>query len=233
MADAELSLPDQNQRRLELESLRALLQPEDMVLDIGCANGVTTNDLAPGVARMVGVDVTTAMLRRARKGRAEFAAGDVRRLPFRSGSFDVVMSTRCLINLPDWAAQQAGLEEELRVTRPGGRLVLLEGLAEGRRGLDALRREMGLEPMPHVPYNRDLPDGPLMAFLQERGKVEMVRKFGLYDLISRVAHPLMVAPEGPSYDAPINAVAADLALELEGFNEISRLGLIVLRKPGD
>jgi len=229
-ADAELSLPDQNQRRLEIESLRPLLNPADRVLDVGCANGVMTNELAAGVGWIVGVDLTEGMLRRAQEGPAVFAGADVRKIPFPTGTFDVVVSTRCLINLPDWEQQLAGLEETLRVVRAGGRLILLEGLAEGRRGLDELRERVGLEPMPAVAYNRDLPDGPLLRFLEQRGQIEQLRKFGVYDLLSRVAHPLMVAPDGPRYDAPINAVAADLALKLEGFDEISRLGLIVLRK---
>lgn len=227
-----MSLPDQSQRRLELESLRRLVNKDEMVLDVGCANGVTTNALASDVARIVGVDLTEGMLRRGRTGGARFANADVRKLPFRTGAFDVVISTRCLINLPDWEEQMTGLEEALRVTRAGGRLVLLEGLADGRRGLDELRREMGLESMPAVGYNLDLPDEQLMEFLEERGEIEEVRKFGVYDLLSRVCHPLMVAPENPRYDAPINEVAANLALRLEGFDEISRLGLIVVRKPG-
>ncbi len=231
VADEALSLPDHSQRRLERESLRLLLDAGDSVLDIGCANGVTTNELASEVARMVGVDVTEGMLQRMKSGAAEFAGADVRKLPFRTGAFDVVMSTRCLINLASWEEQMAALDEVLRVVRAGGRLILLEGMAEGRRGLDQLRGQMGLEPMPAVGYNRDLPEDLLMRFLEERGKIEMVRKFGVYDLISRVCHPLMVAPESPSYEARINSVAADLALKLEGFDGISRLGLIVVRKP--
>ncbi len=232
-ADEDLSSPDRSQRRMELGVLRPLLNRDDFVLDVSCANGVTTNALASAVAQIVGVDLTEGMLRRARNGPAVFANADVRKLPFRTGAFDIVISTRCLINLPDWAEQMVVLDEALRVTRAGGRLMLLEGLAEGRRGLDDLRQEVGLEPMPAVSHNVDLSEERLMPFLEKRGAIEEARRFGVYDLISRVCHPLMVAPKSPKYGARINEVAADLALKLEGFDEISRLGLVVVRKLAD
>jgi demethylmenaquinone methyltransferase/2-methoxy-6-polyprenyl-1,4-benzoquinol methylase len=64
-----------------------------------------------------------------------FVAGDALALPFRNGAFDAVTISFGLRNV---ANADAALTEMLRVTRPGGRLVICEfGHLPGRR-LDAL-----------------------------------------------------------------------------------------------
>lgn len=80
-------------------------------------------------ARVAGVDFALPMLARgARKAGARGAAlsliqGDALRLPFRDGAFDGVIIAFGLRNLED---REAGLREMGRVTRAGGRLVVLE-----------------------------------------------------------------------------------------------------------
>jgi demethylmenaquinone methyltransferase/2-methoxy-6-polyprenyl-1,4-benzoquinol methylase len=65
------------------------------------------------------------MLREGRRRRLQtaFVAGDALRLPFADGSFDAVSISFGLRNLSD---VDAGLAEMLRVTKPGGRLVICE-----------------------------------------------------------------------------------------------------------
>ena len=98
----------------------------DMVLDVGCGTGVVEERLAPGTVSVVGLDLTEEMLRLAqRKGTPSLGSlclGDAERLPFRDGSFDVLLS--CYVvkycDAPHMAAEAA------RVLRPGGRLVLYD-----------------------------------------------------------------------------------------------------------
>jgi demethylmenaquinone methyltransferase/2-methoxy-6-polyprenyl-1,4-benzoquinol methylase len=59
----------------------------------------------------------------ARRGDLPFTAADAMRLPFADGSFDVVTMSFGLRNVAD---PDVALAELLRVTRPGGRLVLCE-----------------------------------------------------------------------------------------------------------
>lgn len=75
---------------------------------------------------VVGIDMTDAMLERARVGAAEAALGQVRfekgdatALPLRSGSVDVVISNGVINLAPD---KEAVFNELYRVVRPGGRL---------------------------------------------------------------------------------------------------------------
>lgn len=55
--------------------------------------------------------------------RLRFSAGTAEQLPYPDGSFDIVVSTT---SFDHWSDQQAGLEECFRVTRPGGRLTLVD-----------------------------------------------------------------------------------------------------------
>lgn len=80
--------------------------------------------------RNVGVDLTEAMLRRARAkaertgSRFEMVVGDARSLPFEDATFDLVMNNNMLGLVPD-ADIPPILAEMSRVLRPGGRLVLV------------------------------------------------------------------------------------------------------------
>lgn len=100
------------------------------VLDLGCSDGLVTTLLAnrqPG-HRFVGVDIEAAAIQRAwRQGQAQglhnvtFVQGDAKRLPFASGTFDVVWARFLLQHVQ---RPEQVVREGLRVLRPGGRLLL-------------------------------------------------------------------------------------------------------------
>lgn len=95
------------------------------VLDVGCGTGVVALTAARLGARVTGVDLTPALLERARENAAlarteiDWKLGDVEALPFADGSFDVVLSQfgHMFAPRPDVATA-----ELLRVLRPGGTL---------------------------------------------------------------------------------------------------------------
>jgi demethylmenaquinone methyltransferase / 2-methoxy-6-polyprenyl-1,4-benzoquinol methylase len=68
-----------------------------------------------------------ARLRNAKKATPdcapEFVRGDAMKLPFASGEFDIVTVGYGLRNLSDW---EAGLTDMMRVTKPGGRILVLD-----------------------------------------------------------------------------------------------------------
>jgi ubiquinone/menaquinone biosynthesis C-methylase UbiE len=114
-------------------------------LDVGCGTGFLALELAGRGHRVTGVDFAPAMLAEARRKAAasglsiRFEEADAERLPFAAGSFDLAISRHLLWTLPH---PEAAIDEWIRVVRPGGRLVIVDGqfdvtapaaLAEGAR----------------------------------------------------------------------------------------------------
>ena len=108
-------------------------QPTDVVLDIACGPGAFVLAVAPRVHSARGIDLTPEMLRRARGYQAEnqisnaaFVRGDAEQIPFPDGSFDLVSCQCTFHHLPK---PQAVIKEMLRVTKPQGRLMIIDPLA--------------------------------------------------------------------------------------------------------
>jgi demethylmenaquinone methyltransferase/2-methoxy-6-polyprenyl-1,4-benzoquinol methylase len=100
-----------------------------VVVDACCGTGDLSAAFARHGAHVVGVDFTPEMLQRARPKLARsgesavFLHGDALALPVRSGIADVASVAFGVRNLAD---ARAGLAELARVTRPGGRVLVLE-----------------------------------------------------------------------------------------------------------
>ena len=164
--------------RLEIETVGSHLQDGDTVLDAGCGNGFALIEQCATHAftKVVGIDFSEKMIEAARERLRgtpvlcpiEFHVGDLRALPFADKSFDVVYTTRALINLPTWADQQVAILECLRLAKPGGRVVLSEAFWEPLCKLNALRAVLGLAPLVEHDFNRYLKKSALSAFLNSR-----------------------------------------------------------------
>jgi len=117
------------------------LGPGSRVLDVACGTGdvlITAMNREPS-ASGVGLDPSGRMLQLAQHKaiqaghaqRVEFCEGDAMDLPFPDGSFDAAVISFGIRNVPD---RGLALSEMARVTRPGGRVVVLE-LSEPRMGV--------------------------------------------------------------------------------------------------
>ncbi|MDI2127011.1 demethylmenaquinone methyltransferase [Yinghuangia seranimata] len=100
-------------------------RPGELVLDLAAGTGTSSLPFRDAGATVVPCDFSLGMLREGRRRHPDlpFVAGDGMSLPFADGVFDAVTISFGLRNIND---PKAGLAELLRVTRPGGRLLVCE-----------------------------------------------------------------------------------------------------------
>ena len=115
---------DRYWRRVVARAVAA--RPGQLVLDLAAGTGTSSRAFISAGARCVASDFSFGMLsvgaRRPAPG-LSFVAGDALALPFADQTFDVVTISFGLRNVADTGQ---ALSELLRVTRPGGRLVICE-----------------------------------------------------------------------------------------------------------
>ncbi len=228
-------MPDRNQRLLEIDEALRRIPSGQRILDVGCGNGYSTAIFAKQAERVVAIDYSEAMIARAKREYGDiknitFEVRDILSpLPYPAKSFDVAVAQRCLINLATWEDQQKAIEHIERMIKPSGYFVMQEGTRQGRERLNQLREQLGLPRMPDVPFNSDLDESMLWPFLRRHFEIVQVRRYGLYDLIARVVHPLLVAPAQPDYEAKINDVARQVAAASDAAGEVSRWFTAFLR----
>ena len=111
-------------------AIEKLLPPDLTVADIGCGTGSLTVELARFARRVIGVDLSDEMLRRARAvageralRNVEFRRGDALDLPLSGHSVDAAFCVMVLHFLPEPERAVAGL---CRIARPGGSVILVD-----------------------------------------------------------------------------------------------------------
>jgi SAM-dependent methyltransferase len=133
-----------------LDALR--LRGDEHVLDVGCGHGLLLIGAAKRLpsGRAVGVDLwsqtdqgsnsrqaTLANARAEGVGAAvEVRDGDMRRLPFPDASFDAVVSSLALHNVPSREDRRAAIGEIVRVLKPGGQVAILDIAHVGQYAAD-------------------------------------------------------------------------------------------------
>lgn len=149
----------------ELDRLE--LRGDEQMLDLGCGRGAVLLMAAKRLpaGKATGIDlwrskdqsgnrVKVAEANAVAEGvadRVEFVTGDMRKLPFADGAFDVVVSSLAIHNIPSEEGRQAAVTEALRVVAPGGRLLIAdfqharayETVLHGLGVKDLWRRDLG------------------------------------------------------------------------------------------
>lgn len=171
---ADLLAARQDERAAALaEEVREFLQArgDERAVDVGTGAGALALALAPLVREVVGVDRVPELLEQARERAAQlsnvsFVEGDAERLPFDDFSFDFAATLRTLHHVP---RPEVVIAELVRVTRPGGRLLVIDQIApvDPLAAIEVDRFERARDPG----HTRLLPDIDLRQLFEANGLV--------------------------------------------------------------
>lgn len=214
-------ITDENALRMIIEAARP--QPNDTMLDVACGGGIVVCAFAPHVLHATGIDMTPAMLERARRlagdkaiANAVFDQGDAEALPYPDGAFNIVVTRFSFHHFLD---PLAVLREMRRVAAPGGRVVLVDMYASEDRAKAAEWNR--LEKLRDPSHVRCLSLTELRGLFAPAALPEPEASF--YELGDEVDNLLARSFPNPGDDAKIVAMFAASA-------EDDRLGIPVQRE---
>jgi ubiquinone/menaquinone biosynthesis C-methylase UbiE len=172
-SDGRATLRETHLREVEVRAMMGKLshlRPR-RVLDVGCGNGWSTRQYAAAfpATQFVGVDFSPQMIHHAKvdcpKNCTFSEANVLDPVSLPPGPFDVIMTQRCLQNLPDWHSQKQAIHHLRHHTAAGGTLLLMECSKDGVEQLNRVRREFGLDPIDGIePWHN--------CFLRDRRMIE-------------------------------------------------------------
>jgi ubiquinone/menaquinone biosynthesis C-methylase UbiE len=194
---------ERDHRRIA-EQMLALMQlgPEEKILDVGCGAGWLERMMAPLVplGRLVGLDVSDEMLRRARSyaapGQASFILGSAEAIPWESEFFTRAVSIESAYY---WPRPARGLEEIFRVLCAGasawilinyyrdnpychqwGKVLSVPAHLLGAEEWAALFREAGFAGVAHrfIPDDTPAPEVYTGKWFRDADELRRFREFG-------------------------------------------------------
>jgi len=223
--------------------IEGYLWPQARLIDIGCGDGRSTIRFAKKVTSATGVDYIQSFVDAAKENAAKnvmsnliFSQGDVTNLSDiykEEQPFDIAVSIRCLINLPEWPLQKRGIAEIAKCIRPGGLYLCSEGWEEGWDGLNELRTRCDLPSIDVVAYNKLMSRAEFETEASQLFDIVDYRGLGFYLFMSRVIQPYFRKPLPPEHTHELNRVGHELqkVLRLSGrFDDCDYAGVYVLRR---
>jgi SAM-dependent methyltransferase len=210
------SLKDQNLRTLEIDSIvraiKAFSASKKLttLADYGCGDGYDTSVFAEHFDCAVGFDYSDTMLSRARNrtnDRLKFEQLDILAND-PSGSFEVVVSKRFIINLGDWSIQSRCLQKISDTVQPGGILCLLECYRQGLDNLNRHRTRLGLPSLSEPYHNSYLDYDQTISLLVNQFDLVGQEDFSTYYYLTRCVSPWAFENGSLDFDQKMRLLSA-------------------------
>jgi SAM-dependent methyltransferase len=241
--DPAASWSDRRAIDLEIQTMLPLIPEGAVVADLGCGNGWSTVHYAKRASKIVGVDYVSELIASAMarmndlpddlRGRVRFEVGDVRALALPEQSFDCVILTRVLINLPTDKDRRDALAGIGKLVRPGGIALISEATVGGWTRLNTLRAEWGLDPIPVPAFNRYVDESTFASEAAPLLRLEDIVDFAsTYFVMTRLIKPLLARVPGVAIDpADPESEFNRFAAMLPAGGDYGTQKLFVLRRP--
>jgi ubiquinone/menaquinone biosynthesis C-methylase UbiE len=248
--DPRVTIRDHYFRLLEIETVCNLIRGGHQALDIGCGSGFSSIYYAEVLDDLLAVDYAELMVDRARRflhdpsyynetmtryagngrpvlrGNLRFEHGNLLAIDVPSGALDTVIAERVLINLPTQDLQDRAVGEVARVLCPGGLWTLVEVSNQGHQSVDSIRETFGLPRIEKYWHNLYIDEPHFNTVLQFSGfSIRKIHRFETYQFLTKVVHPVVVAPEEPQFLAGFNKAAWLVSRQFPAYEDVNRIGL--------
>lgn len=191
-ANCQATLGEKNLRMLEIKTMMKMIKRYNpkRVIDVGCGNGYSTKIYASEfpLVQFFGMDYSEEMIRHAKLSpirNCSFFVGDVLdEASFNEREFDIIITQRCLQNLPDYEQQRRAINNLLLLKRPAGHLLLMECSKDGVAQLNQLRINLGLKPLENIePWHNNF---FIDSLLREDFGAEIIHFSSTYMFLTKV-----------------------------------------------
>ena len=138
---------------------------------------------------------------------------DVMDLGDYKNKFDVVISDRCLINLPEIDSQKEAIKQIKNSLRPKGYYIMVENFIEGHKSMNKVRSQIGLDKIPIRWHNTFLTQTFISKFVKKHFKILKKKNISsLYYLLTKIVYSKVCQLENrePDYDNSIYQVATEI-----------------------
>lgn len=206
------------------------------VADVGCGDGRTTARLASKLENLsfTGFDYSESMVANSRRIHAPSNLANLgfEQLDVCAGlnqGFDLIYTTRCLINLPSWEMQSKALTNIHAALSTAGSYLMVENFVEGQDNFNQVRQRFGLPEIPVRSHNKFFERARLLDYIDGMFVVEEELNISsTYYLTSRVIYARMCADAGtePDYFDDHHRLAAGLPFA----GEFGPVRILCLRK---
>ena len=163
------------------KTMISLVGATGLILDNGCGTG-TLMEFLP-TKDIIGFDISSGMLNKAKKRMNILVRGDSQRLPFKDETFNTIVCRGVLHHLQD---TKEGVIEMYRVLKKKGEIVILEPI---QSVLSTIPRKLikGSEHFSEI--HKDFKKKELINVIQNKFRIEKIRHFGY------IAYPLLGFPD--------------------------------------
>jgi ubiquinone/menaquinone biosynthesis C-methylase UbiE len=246
----QVTIRDHYFRLLEIRTICGLVRGRKRVLDIGCGTGFSTLFYAQEVEDIIGADYAANMISWARRflddptffatsmqqyapdgapvlrGNVRFEQGNILDLQYPASTFDCVIAERVLINLHQRLLHEQAIAQVARVLQPGGVWALVEVTQQGHSRVDALRAAFGLPIIEKYWHNLYVDEPHLQSTAPAHGfRLRQIIRFETFQFLTKVVHPLVVAPEEPKFLAPFNLAALRVSEQFPTYERVRAAGV--------
>lgn len=223
----------------EVDVIDQNLDDGDKVLDVGCANGYSSIELAKRKKiNLTGIDYSPSMIRQANKAKSKldtsikkrlsFKVGNVLKLDFPDNTFDKVNSTRCLCNLRSWKDQSRAIKEMWRVLKPRRTLLISEPTIQGLASLNKIGKKFRLKPLKAPWHNLYLDEKKLIKFTKPYFQLKINNFSSTYYLFSRVIYRWLMRDDATRLKR--DSIFNKIGLRLPAVGDWGTQRLYILRK---